>query len=247
MEKGWDITSHTFKYRNNLFWEPESGIFQPTTEDQPKLSVLKGNGPGFDPLAFSIHVTRGKSFTSSLKRLVTMQDVVTTKGDRDKSNILKVKLDYKTSPYFASLCAAYVIFHKSGICKDHFRVQPRLHLIVTSIFRYYVYYHMARFLKQPGLLAAFLDRDELTRIQKSMPVSRVWATKRLYGYKGYPIDWYRPTRTRSETYAIWVSKMGTWLEKGATRALTSPSFRALYLSRVASLFWTSPSPVTTRY
>ena len=137
---GWDITSDTFKYkyRSHLFWGPASGVFQPTTK-YPDVLKLSERKLGFNETKFNLYVTKTSYFLTNFPAPKTAW-----KGKED--NITKAKIDYLGDPYFASLCAAYVVFYKSGICTELFRMQDEVNPVVTSIFRFYVYWHMRRFL-----------------------------------------------------------------------------------------------------
>ena len=85
-----------------------------------------------------------------------------------------------TDPYFASLCAAYIMFYKSGICTEYFRPQDEVHPVVTSIFRFYPYWHMRRFLRQPKLMNAYLDATDLKLVRSHIPTKEVWSKKTKY-------------------------------------------------------------------
>ena len=169
----YSLDSNTFKYKYTsvLFWGPESGVFQPTSKDPEELKLSEGN-LGFDETKFKLYVTKVSYFTTNFPALKTAW-----KGK--ENDITKAKVD----PYFASLCAAYVPFHKSGICTEHFRMQDGVHPVVTSIFRFYVYYHMRRFLRQPKLLNAYLDANDLKMVKSHIPTKEVWTKKTAYGDK----------------------------------------------------------------
>ena len=94
---------------------------------------------GFNPLQFPIYVTEDQSFTSHFEKLDTA-------WEGKENDITKAHFDYENDNYFASLCAAYVLFAKTGICSKHFEEQNGVSPIITSIMRFYVYYHMKRFL-----------------------------------------------------------------------------------------------------
>ena len=165
----WSITSNVFKYKYSdaLTWGPSSGVFQPTT-DSPFRFTLGNEDIGFHIRQFKVYVTKDDSFQTNFPELNTVW------GEK-VNGISKAKIDFKNEPYFASLCAAFVIFFKSGICKEHFRKQGGVNPIVTSIFRYYAYYH--------------IGGNELETIRKLIPKRRVWETKTLYGVKEIPSHW----------------------------------------------------------
>ena len=77
-------------------------------------------------------------FRSNFKALET-----SWKGTAD--DITKVAVD-KDDPYFPSLLAACIISHVGGISRKHLTGDNK---VITSIARYYIYYHMKRFTEDP--------------------------------------------------------------------------------------------------
>ena len=134
---------------------------------------MGGTKLGFNPLQFPIYVTEDQSFTSHFEELDTAW-----KGM--ENDITKANFDYENDNYFASLCAAYVLFVKTGICSKHFEEQSGVSPIITSIMRFYVYYHMKRFLTRPRLMTPFLTEVDLHIIQKSIPTKKIWTSKSDY-------------------------------------------------------------------
>ena len=59
----------------------------------------------------------------------------------------------KDDPYFASLLAAYIISHLGGISRKHLTGDNN---VITSIARYYVYYHMKRFTENPQKMSWYI-------------------------------------------------------------------------------------------
>ena len=60
-------------------------------------------------------------------------------------DIIKVAMD-KDDPYFASLLATCIISHVGGISRKHLVESKGVPKVMVSIVRYYIYYHMKRFL-----------------------------------------------------------------------------------------------------
>ena len=166
----WNINSQTFKdmYQSNLYWGPENGIFQPTE----KLVPFRAEGAklGFDLTKFPIYVTESKSFTSNFENLET-------EWDESANDITKANLDYIGNKYFTSLCASYIIFSTTGICQKHFKTNKEVSPIITNIMRYFVYYHMKRFLTVPNLMKPFLTSDSIKTIQRNIPIKKIWTKK----------------------------------------------------------------------
>ena len=87
-----------------------------------------------------------QSFLSNFETLVTHW-----KGtDKDITKVVVGKED----PYFASLLAACIISHVGGISRKH--LIPK---IVTSVARYYVYYHMKRFLEDARKMDSYITNE----------------------------------------------------------------------------------------
>ena len=111
------------------------------------LSLITSPLP-YDLTKFDIFVNESDSFQNNFEPLKTPWNGTV-------SDITKVS-DEKDDPYFASLLAAYIISHKSGISMKHLTGDNKL---VTSIARYYVYYHMKRFTGGPRKMEPFITDD----------------------------------------------------------------------------------------
>ena len=73
--------------------------------------------------------------------------------------------------------AAFIISQKSGICTEHLRRTAGVPKIVTSVLRFYVYYHMSRFLRTPEKMDEYVTKEMTNLIQKNLPVKKVWTKK----------------------------------------------------------------------
>ena len=101
---------------------------------------------------------------------------------RNVKDIRTVDCLDKDDPYFfASLMAAYVISQKTGICTKHFREDPDVPKIVTSVLRFYVWYHMSRFLRYPEKMLKYLSSGDSDFIKIELPVKKIWKKKYHYG------------------------------------------------------------------
>ena len=89
------------------------------------------------------------------------------------NDITKMAVD-KDDPYFASLLAAYIISHVGGISRKHLTGDNN---VITSIARYYVYYHMKRFTETPEKMMPYITDDIRKIIQKNIPSKRIWTHK----------------------------------------------------------------------
>ena len=166
----WDVTSDVFKYKYSgaLHWGPTK-IWDPA-ETSKSFEVGNGVLP-FRPNHFRIFVNGDQSFLFATEPLC-----IKWTNSSNVKDITKVKVD-KEDPYFASLIAAYIISQKSGICTEHLRSSPSVPKIVTSVLRFYVYYHTKRFLRSPDMMDKYVTKEMLDEIQKNLPVKKVWAKK----------------------------------------------------------------------
>ena len=169
----WDVTSDVFKYKYSgaLHWGP-SKIWDPA-ETSKSFEVGNGVLP-FRLNHFRIFVNSEQSFLFATEPLK-----IKWTNSSNVKDITKVKVD-KEDPYFASLIAAYIISQKSGICSKHLRGTagsagtPK---IITSNLRFYVYYHMKRFLRNPDKMDKYVTKEMLDVIQKNLLVKKVWTKK----------------------------------------------------------------------
>ena len=122
----------------------------------------------FNVIQFSVFVTYTQSNFDPLD--------TTWKNEGKVKDIRKAKVD-KDNPYFASLIAAYVISQKGGVSLEHLEENPIIPKIITSIARFYVYYHVQGFLRDPTKLSRFVTKNDLKVIQKNIPTQTFWETK----------------------------------------------------------------------
>ena len=150
-------------------WDP--------SEDEVIKNFFKGDGEGFpfDLNHFRIFVNSGQSFS--------FQTAAPNTKWENSGNVKDIRTAdlNKDDPYFASLMAAYVISQKTGICTKHLREDPEVPKIMTSIIRFYVWYHMNRFLRYPEKMSKYLTNDALDFIKKNLPVKKIWKKKYHYG------------------------------------------------------------------
>ena len=131
-----EITGYLFEknYENLLYWTPKiwdvTGTFQPFALASDSLS--------YNVRKFKIYVNGRTGFTSNF-------DALKTSWKGTANDITKVPID-KDDPYFASLLAALIISHVGGISRKHLNGDNK---VITSIARYYIYYHMKRFTENP--------------------------------------------------------------------------------------------------
>ena len=115
---------------------------------------------------FTIYVNARSGFTSNF-------DALTTSWEGTANDITKTAVD-KDDPYFASLLSAYIISQVGGISRKHLTGDNN---VVTSIARYYIYYHMKRFTGTPGKMSSYITHDIKQIIQKRIPHKPIWVHK----------------------------------------------------------------------
>ena len=98
---------------------------------------------------------------------------MTTPWEGTNNDTTKTAVD-KDDPYFASLLSAYIILHVGGIRRKHLTGDNN---VITSIARYYIYYHMKRFTGTPEKMSPYITNDIKKIIQKNIPHKRIWVHK----------------------------------------------------------------------
>ena len=124
-----DITSDDFKkfYSEELHWLPK--IWDTSGTVQPFVLSSSSTLP-YNYQKFTIYVNVKSGFSSNFGALET-----SWKGNTNDTTKMAVDKD---DPYFALLLAAYIISHVGGISRKHLTGENN---VITSIARYYVYYH----------------------------------------------------------------------------------------------------------
>ena len=149
-------------YSGELHWLPRildtSGTVQP-------FAISSSSLP-YNYRKFTIYVNAKSGFTSNF-------DALTTSWEGDANDITKTTVD-KDDPYFASLLSAYIISHVGGLSRKHLTGDNN---VVTSIARYYIYYHMERFTGTPEKMSPYITHDIQKIIQKNIPHKRIWVHK----------------------------------------------------------------------
>ena len=136
------------------------------TSGSVQLFVLDTNPLPYNVTKFNIFVNETDSFQSNFEALNTSWTGTT-------KDITKVKID-KEDPYFASLLAVCIISHKSGISRKHLTGDNK---IVTSIARYYIYYHMKRFTEDPREMNPYITSDVRELVKTNLPTKTTWVSK----------------------------------------------------------------------
>ena len=160
-----DITTGDFKklYSGELHWLPK--IWDTSGKVQP--FVLSSSSLAYNYRKFTIYVNAKSGFTSNFETLETS-------WKSDANDITKMAVD-KDDPYFASLLAAYIISQVGGISRKHLTGDNN---VITSIARYYIYYHMKRFTDDPQKMSPYITNDLKEIVQKNI-LSKKFGLKNL--------------------------------------------------------------------
>ena len=119
-----------------------------------------------DVTKFRIFVNDKQSFLSNFEKLET-------KWTGTEKDITKIAVK-KEDPYFASLLAACIISHVGGISRKHLVESDKTPKIVTGIARYYVYYHLKRFLEDPRKMDPYITNEMKELIKTNLQTKTLW-------------------------------------------------------------------------
>ena len=163
----YEITGYIFKkfYADTLHWQPR--IWGPDGTVAPL--VPNTNPLPYDVIKFKIFVNEKESFLSNF-------EVLETHYKGTGKDITKVAVD-KEDPYFASLLAACIISHVGGISRKHLVESEKIPKVVTSIARYYVYYHMKRFLEDPRKMDSYITNEMKELVKTNLQTKTLWKRK----------------------------------------------------------------------
>ena len=160
-----DITTDDFKTlcSGELHWLPR--IWDTSGTVQPFVLSSSTTLP-YNYRKFTIYVNARLGFTSNF-------DALTTSWKGTVNDITKMAVD-NDDPYFASLLAAYIISRVGGISKKHLTGDNN---VITSIARYYIYFHMKWFTSDPQKMSSYITNDMKEIIQKNIPSKKIWVKK----------------------------------------------------------------------
>ena len=175
----WEIGSVAFNdfFTRALYWGPTK-IWDPNEVRGEGTEGTRSDGKGFpfDLNHFRIFVNSEQSFSFQTAAPNTKWE-----NPQNVKYIRTVDSLDKDDPYFTSLMAAYVISQKTGICTKHLREDPEVPKIMTSVLRFYVWYHMNRFLRYPEKMSKYLTSENLGFVKRELPVKKIWKKKYHYG------------------------------------------------------------------
>ena len=195
-----EITGYLFKtfYADKLYWQPRiwdiNGTVQPF--------VLNMDPLPYDVRKFKIYVSEKEGFRCNFEALETAW------GGTAK-DITKVAVD-KDDPYFASLLAACIISHVGGISRKHLVGSEGIPKVVVSIARYYVYYHMKRFLEDSRKMDSYKTGAMKELVKANLQTKTLWKRKFVRTRENISL-WYQqhPNRRKIRNYRYVMTKNNT--------------------------------------
>ena len=162
----YEITDPSFinnkEWTKYLYWQKPWG-----TSDVVQ-SFVKNTNEHIPVNSFKIYVTNDLYFDVNFPKF----DI----KNNETSN------DYMDNSYLASLFAAYILTYTCGISTEHLIYNGLTPRIITSIARYHIYYHMKRFLRQPGKMSKYITKDMKKLIMNNKPEVYKW-TKEFHSGK----------------------------------------------------------------
>ena len=164
--------------------------------------VLNANPLPYDVRKFKIYVNEKEGFLSNFEALET-----SWRGTA--KDITKVAVD-KKDPYFASLLAACIITHVGGISRKHLVESEEVPMVVTSIARYYVYYHMKRFLEVPRKMNSYITDEMKELVKANQQTKTLWKRKFVRTRENISL-WYQqhPNKHNIRKYRYVMTKNNT--------------------------------------
>ena len=84
----------------------------------------------------------------------------------DENKLVEIRyndFDYKTEPYFAMICGAYIASYLSGISLINLHDS---HPLISTFVRYHFYFQIRKFMQNPVLI----DKYDVTEVRKHIPI-----------------------------------------------------------------------------
>ena len=117
---------------------------------------------------FRIYVNETEYFMSNLPRVFSKWSYGKTFNENGLKDIRKTNFNYKTEPYYAMICGAYIASHLSGISLLNLFDKSASKLISPFV-RYHFYYQIRKFMHQPKLI----DQYDVSEVKKYIPFKLV--------------------------------------------------------------------------
>ena len=113
---------------------------------------------------FRVYVNDTEYFMSNLPHVYAKWSLGKDLGVNGVHDIRKTEFNYKTEPYFAMICGAYIASHLSGISLLNLFDKSAGNLI-SSFVRYHFYYQIRKFMQHPKLIHQY----DVSGVEKYIP------------------------------------------------------------------------------
>ena len=113
---------------------------------------------------FRVYVNENEYFMSNLPHVYARWSSGKDLKVGDVHDIRKTNFNYKTEPYYAMICGAYIASHLSGISLLNLFDKSAGGLI-SSFVRYHFYYQIRKFMQHPKLI----DQYDVSEVKKYIP------------------------------------------------------------------------------
>ena len=113
---------------------------------------------------FRVYVNNTEYFMSNLPHVYAKWSSGKDLGVNGVHDIRKTDFNYKTEPYFAMICGAYIASHLSGISLLNLFDKSAGNLI-SSFVRYHFYYQIRKFMQHPKLIHQY----DVSGVEKHIP------------------------------------------------------------------------------
>ena len=114
---------------------------------------------------FRVYVNDTEYFMSNLPHVYARWSSNKVFNEHGLNDIRKTNFDYKTEPYFAMICGAYIASYLSGISLLNLFDKSAGNLI-SSFVRYHFYYQIRKFMDHPELI----DQYDMSEVKKHIPI-----------------------------------------------------------------------------
>ena len=112
---------------------------------------------------FRVYVNDREYFMSNFPHVYARWSPGKVFNEQGLRDIRTENFDYKTEPYFAMICGAYIASYLSGISLLNLHKDYPL---ITTFVRYHFYYQIRKFIQNPELI----DQYEVKEVRKHIPV-----------------------------------------------------------------------------
>ena len=126
---------------------------------------------------FRVYVNETEYFMSGLPHVYARWSSDKVFNENGLKDIRKTSFNYKTEPYYAMICGAYIASHLSGISLLNLFDGSAGNLI-SSFVRYHFYYQIRKFMQHPKLI----DQYDVSEVKKHIPI--VYVEKESVGMDG---------------------------------------------------------------